>query len=295
MSTRDFMVRAYAPELNVRLACVDATGASEEARRRHDATPLATVALSRAICGALLMGATLKGRERVGLQFKGDGPLREVYADADGEGNVRGYVLNPLAELPLLEGRYDVAGGLGTGILNVTSDLGMRDNYQGIVPLESGEMGYDLANYLLKSAQIPSIVNLAVWLHDGGPVAAAGGFLIQALPGATAETLAELEGNVLGLPPLSRMVRDGLSPEEVLARLMHGHRYETLAVEPVRYRCRCSRERVERTLIALGEAELTDMAATNHGAEVKCEFCGERYLFSELDLLALIHRAQPPH
>jgi molecular chaperone Hsp33 len=295
MALNDHWLIATSAELNVRVVCVDSTQLCEEARRRHETKPLATVALSRALTGALLMGSSLKGKQRVGLQYRGSGPLKEIYADADGEGNVRGYALNPGADIPLREGRFDIAGGLGAGILSVTTDLGLRDTYQGVVALESGEMAADLANYLYKSAQIPSIVNFGVWLNENESVGAAGGFLVQALPGAKDEILEDLEGNVLGLPPLSTMVRDGMSPEEILGRIMHGYRYEILATGEVHYSCRCSRDRVERTLIALGSNELRDMATENHGAEVKCEFCGERYSFTETELIDLVERAQEPN
>lgn len=290
--TADHLVRAYSPELNVRVACVDATAAAEEARRRHQSTPLATVALARAVAGALLMGSSLKGNQRVGLQYKGNGPLKEVYADADGEGNVRGYVLNPAADLPLRDGRFDVAGGIGLGFLNVTTDLGLRNTYQGVVALESGEMALDLANYLSQSAQIPSVVSLGVYVEGDGRVGAAGGFLVQAMPGAAPEVLTRIEANILGLPTWSAMAKEGLEPEDVVQRILSGHGFEVLASDPVRYRCRCSRERVERTLLALGEEELLDMAATNHGTEVTCEFCSEHYAFSEGELRALIERGK---
>lgn len=286
------MVRAYSPDLNVRVACVDATAAAEEARRRHQSMPLATVALARAVTGALLMGSSLKGNQRVGLQYKGNGPLKEIYADADGEGNVRGYVVNPKADLPLRDGRFDVAAGIGLGYLNVTTDLGLRNTYQGVVALESGEMALDLANYLSQSAQIPSVVSLGAYVEGDGRVGAAGGFLVQAMPGATPEVLTRLEANILGLPVWSAMAKDGLEPEDIVQRILAGHGFEVLSSEAVRYRCRCSRERVERTLLALGEDELRDMAATNHGAEVTCEFCSERYAFTEGDLLTLIERGR---
>lgn len=291
-ASADHLVRAFCPELNVRVACVDATAAAEESRRRHQSTPLATVALSRAVAGALLMGSSLKGNQRVGLQFKGNGPLKEVYADADGEGNVRGYVVNPAADLPLRDGRFDVAGGLGLGLLNVTTDLGLRNTYQGVVALESGEMALDLANYLAQSAQIPSVVSLGVYIETDGSVGAAGGFIVQAMPGASPDALSQLEGNILGLPSWSVMAKDGLEPADIVQRIFAGHGFEVLSSEAVRYRCRCSRERVERTLLALGETELRDMAATNHGAEVTCEFCSEHYAFTEEELLELVARGK---
>ncbi len=291
MPRPDHIVRVTSRDLNVRAACVNATATCEEARRRHQSSPLASVALGRTMSAALLLGATLKDQQRVGVQFKGTGPLREVYADSDGAGNVRGYVLRPEAEVPLREGRLDISKGLGAGVVSVTTDLGMRDVYQGVVELVDGEMSQDIAHYLLSSAQIPSIVELGVHMADDGSIAGAGGFLVQVLPGENEGALRKLEGNILGLPPASVVAKEGLEPLDILERVFSGFDIEVVAEDPVAYQCRCSRERVERTLIALGCDELESMVAENHGAEVKCEFCAEFYRFTEDELQELIQQA----
>ncbi len=290
---RNRRVRVTSRELNLRGVALVTTGLCEEARLRGGGGPLAAAALGRALNAALLASTMVKGNHRIGLQFKVAGPLKEVYADADGEGNVRGYVLAPDAEAPPRpDGQPDVNRGLGAGVLSVTSDLGLRERYQGIVPLLHGDIAGDLAHYFSVSAQIPSHVDLGFWLGDDGSVAAAGGLLLQNLPGAGEDAFARLEGNLLGLPPLQTVLRREDAPEYMLERVFHGFQYEVNATEPVSFRCPCSRSRVERTLIALGEDELQDMIEKEAGAEVRCEFCNEFYRFDRTELESLLDRSR---
>lgn len=288
----DVLLRTVSHELNLRAACVRTVAVCEEARRCHGTSPLATIALGRALNCALLMSTLVKGRHKVALQYCGDGPLREIYADADGLGHVRGYVRHPDVTGQFVDGRPDVGVALGKGVLSVTTDLGVRDRYQGIVPLQSGEVGPDFGYYLATSMQIPSIVNVGTFVDASGGVVAAGGFLVQCLPGAGQEQLAEIEGNILGLPPLAGLLGVEQEPARLLAQIFHGYRYELFAPEPVWYACPCNRARVERTLIALGTAEIRAMIAEDGGADVRCEFCGRHYRLSARDLEELLQRSE---
>jgi molecular chaperone Hsp33 len=235
-------------------------------------------------------GAVVKGKDRVGLQFRGSGPLAEVYADADGEGNVRGYVSNPLVDASPHEWQ-DVGKALGAGVLNVTTDMKMRHQYRSVVPLLKGDVTGDVEYYFQTSVQIPSVMDLGTWLHDDGTVAVSGGYLLQALPGAAKNALAELEGNLFGLPPLRTLMADEEGLHRLLERVFMGYAF-TATAAPLRFHCPCSRSRVERTLIALGAEELQDMLEKEQGAEVRCEFCCEHYSFLADDLREIIGKAR---
>ncbi len=288
---QDGRLRVVGHGLDVRAVSVTTTAICEEARRRHGGSALATVALSRALTTALLVGAmTVKDRHRVGLQFRGDGSLGEVYADADGLGNVRGYVMNPFAEIPPVDGHYDLAAGLGNGFLSVTSDMGLKERYAGIVELTTRDFAGDVMHYFQQSAQTPTYAAVGVSLNDDGSVEAAGGFLVQSLPGKGENPLRQVEGNILGLPPLMGLLREKEGRQRVVDGIFHGFEHDVLADEPIRYSCPCSRERVERTLIALGESEVADMLASDAGANVRCEFCNEQYSFTAGDLENILDR-----
>lgn len=297
MTVNDHQVRVVGKDIDLRGVSVSTRELCEEARRMHGTSPVATVALAQALTGSLLMSAvTVKGPNKVGLQLRGDGPLREVYADADGLGRVRGYVGHALLEeeagasdSPGREG-LNVKEVLGTGFLSVTTDLDMADRYHGIVSLLPSDMAGNIMHYFHTSVQIPTYASIAVDLHEDGSVAAAGGFLVQNIPGKHDSSLAEVEGNILGLPPLLRLLREEGGTARIMEGVFHGYRHEVLGREEISYTCPCSRERVERTLIALGQDELEDMLVQDMGAEIKCEFCARQYTLNADDLLELLRR-----
>ncbi len=287
----DRLARALAHDGSVRALAAVTTDLVEEARGRHGTAPTATAALGRALTGALLLAATIKRDERLSLEFSGDGPLRGVLVDATPDGDARGFVLRPGAHLPPRAGKLDVGGALGRGVLCVMRvPIAGGSLYRSIVPLESGEIGADLAGYLLASEQTRAAVGVGVFVDAGGEVAAAGGYLIQALPGASADALDAVAARVERAPTPSQLVRDGLGPADML-RTVLGDVVSVLEEGAVRFRCRCSRERVAVAILAMGRAEIETVLAGERRAEVTCEFCGARYQLEEDELHALLRDA----
>ena len=284
----DYLVRMVTKNGAVRgFACIT-TNLVQELCRRHDTWPTAAVALGRALTGGALMGALLKGDQRLALKFEGNGPLRKILVEADADGAVRGAVGKPDLDLPLKNGRVDVVGGLGrAGFLTVTKDLGLKEPYQGVVQLATSEIGDDLALYLTESEQTPSAVGLSVAIGPDG-VLAAGGFLLQALPQHDDQVIDTLLERIDQLPPLVDLLPEGETPEALLERLFAGIPYDVLETRPLRFQCSCSRAKVERVLISLGAQELAVMAGNPEGTAVACEFCRELYAFDQSALQGLV-------
>lgn len=294
MST-DYLVRATAHDGLVRAFAINATNVVEELRRRHDIYPAATAALGRLSIGALLLGAMLKEHDHlVTIRIKGDGPGGTLLASANGNGDVRGLISNPQPDIDeVKDGKLNVSGVVGTtGHLTVTRDLGMRQPYAGTVELQSGEVGEDLAYYLASSEQIPSAVGIGVFMNADATVEAAGGYIVQLLPGLTDEQVGVIERIISGLPHPTTMLRSGDSPEQILTRIF-GDDFEVLGTTPVRFNCACTRDRAANALMLLGGEELTSMIEQSDGkeSELKCEFCNEAYYFSNDDLRELAERA----
>ena len=286
----DIVARATALDGKIRLFAARTTDLAEEIRRRHDCSPTAAAALGRAATAAAIMGAMLKGNEKLTVQVIGGGPIGRIVADATAGGDVRAYADNPQAHLPPnAAGKLDVAGIVGTGgFLYVVKDLGMREPYRGSVPLVSGEIAEDLTYYFAKSEQIPSAVSLGVLVDADGSVRAAGGLVLQLLPGVPDDVVDELERKIYSIPPVTAMLERGLSPEDMMRELAG----DLAAVEesPLRFHCSCSRERAARTLLAVGKDELERMIAETGEAEAVCHFCNEKYAFDRRDLEALRDR-----
>ncbi|HMM20483.1 MAG TPA: Hsp33 family molecular chaperone HslO [Selenomonadales bacterium] len=287
----DHIVRATVP--GIRAFAAVTTALAEEARRRHDCYPVAAAALGRTMTAALLLASNLKTDEYLTIRLEGDGPLGGVVADAHSSGTVRGYVRHPQIELPLHNGKLAVGQGVGKGFIHVTRFTGMKEPFTGSVPLVSGEVGEDVANYLLVSEQTPSTVSLGVLVNPDGSVAAAGGLLVQAMPGAEEELLAAVEGNLSSLPPISQLVNEGSDAAAILAKVFAG--LPSTRFEPGRlaFRCQCSMERVENMLISLGRDELQEMAGEGR-AEICCHFCGETYILGRERLEELAQQAGNP-
>lgn len=282
MST-DYLVRATAHDGLVRAFAIDATHVVEELKRRHDTIPVVTAAIGRLSTGALLFGAMLKEPDHlVTVRVQGDGPAGTLLASANGDGGVRGLVGNPQPHVDQVRnGKLNVRGAVGTaGHLTVTKDLGLGQPYIGTVEIVSGEVGEDLAHYLALSEQIPSAVGIGVFVNADGSVEAAGGYLVQLLPGVTDADAERIENVIRDLPHPTTMLRAGESPEQILDRIF-GSAYEILEQRPVRFNCPCSLDRAERAIMMLGSDAVADMiqeGARRGGAEVICEFCTERYL-----------------
>ncbi|GBC63260.1 Hsp33 family molecular chaperone HslO [Desulfonema ishimotonii] len=292
---KDYLVRVITRNGNVRgLACVT-TKLVDKACRLHGTYPTAAAALGRALTGGVLMGALLKSRQRVALRFEGNGPLKKILAEADSTGAVRGYVGNPLVDLPLKNGKFDVAGAIGrAGFLTVTKDLGVKEPYQGIVQLYTSEIGEDLAYYFVESEQIPSAVGVGVYAEPDSGITAAGGFLIQSLPPSDDAVIDRLVSQIQTLPPVTEMIRDGRTPEEMLEMMFAGVPIDILEKREVAFHCTCSRERMERALISLGADEIRAIIEEQGEAEVNCEFCRENYTFNREALTALAEKAVRP-
>ncbi|MFH5186682.1 Hsp33 family molecular chaperone HslO [Paenibacillus sp. TAB 01] len=285
---RDYLIRATAMEGKVRAFAVCSTGIVEELSRRHQTTPTSAAALGRTVSAGLMMGAMLKGEEKLTIMIKGGGPIGQIVVDANAKGEVRGYVSNPEVDLPLNEeGKLDVAGAVGTdGFLNITKDLGLKEPYRGSVPIISGELAEDFTFYFAKSEQTPSAVALGVLVDVDHSIKAAGGFVIQLLPGLKDDEITLIELLLSRVEPVTKLLEKGLNMEQILSHVLPD--VEVLDEMEVHFRCKCSRERVEQTLISLGRSELEQILEDDGRAELVCHFCNERYLFEEEDLRTII-------
>jgi len=269
------------------LACVT-SHLVDAACSLHGASPTACVALGRALTGATLMGALLKTGQRVALKFEGNGPLKKIVVEAESSGEVRGYVAVPDVDLPLKGGRFDVAGALGRrGLLTVVKDLRLKEPYTGVVQLNTGEIGEDLAFYLNESEQIPSAVGLGVHVAHEGRVFAAGGFLIQSFPPYDEKAVSEIIQGIEKAPPITELVLRGKRPEDLLEFFFGGIPFDILERRELAFRCSCSKERVEHALITLGRAEIANLIVEQGEVDVTCEFCKERYHLGRNELECL--------
>lgn len=275
----------------VRAFAVRTTVLVEELRRRHDTWPTATAALGRTLTAGAMMGAMLKGDERLTIQVKGNGPLGQIVVDANAKGEVRGYVNEPHVHLPSNSmGKLDVAGAVGReGFLHVTKDLGLKDPYRGSVPIISGELGEDFTYYFAVSEQTPSAVGLGVLVAPDNSVIVAGGFIVQILPGLSDEELTLIEQAVGAMPPVTSLLDQGLELDEMLRRLLPD--VEILEQMDISFQCHCSRERVEQTLVSLGKSELEQLIEEDGQAEVVCHFCNEKYTFEKEELQQILNKA----
>lgn len=267
------------------------TALVSEACRRHDVGPLAAAALGRALTGNALLAALLKDEQSVLLKFEGNGPLKKIITEAGYNGWVRGYVKTPHAELPLIDGKIDVAGGVGhAGLLTVVKNISARQTYPGTIPLYTSQIGDDLAYYLAQSEQTPSTLGLTVHLRADGTVATAGGFLIQSLPPADETSLNQIEKEINNLPPLSELFSSAMSPADILSLLFKNVPHKKIHSKPLSYSCSCSIEKMEGALISLGREDLQQLMETEGEAEVHCEFCRQSYTFTTDNLLSLIKK-----
>jgi molecular chaperone Hsp33 len=283
------LLKASAAGDTVRAVAAVTTGVVEEARRRHETYPTATAALGRTLTAGLLLGATMKDEERLSLELVGDGPLRRVMVTTGGSGLVRGYVGRPATHLPPRNGKLDVARAIGSGLLCVMrTQPWNKEPYRSIMQLVSGEIGKDIAHYLVTSEQIPSAVALGVFVNRDGDVGAAGGFLVQLLSGGHEDVIRGIETNIARLPPVTTLIREGARVAEILAAVLEGLDVRVIGEEPVHFACPCTRERVFGALLLLGAAEIQDMIERDGGARVNCEFCSEQYVVGRDELAMLL-------
>ena len=283
------ILRAVAADDMVKIAVITGADIVEEARTIHGLSPTASAALGRVLLGASLLGNALKGEDdTLTLRLNGGGPLGSVVAVSDSHGDVRGYVDEPTADLPTRpDGKLDVGGLIGRdGTLTVSRDLGLKEPYIGSVELVSGEVAEDLTAYLVESEQVPSACGLGVLVGTDRQILAAGGFLVQLLPGAPEELIRQIEDNIFMMDQLTTILHeDGY--EEVLHQVLRGLEPQILATDEVRYRCTCCRERIAKALQSAGEEALRELATEADETEVTCQFCGKQYSFPAEELLAL--------
>ena len=288
---KDEIVRAITGDGLVKASAITGRSLVERARGIHRLSPMATAALGRALMGAGMMGDMLKEEQgSLTLQIKGGGPLGTILAVSDCEGNVRGYLQNPQVELmEQRPGKLDVGAAVGLdGTLTVIKDIGLKEPYVGSIGLFSGEIADDLAMYFVESEQIPTACALGVLVGLDQSVTAAGGYLIQLLPGAGEDIIEKIEAGVRAMGPVSAALAGGLDGEGLLRSVLGDFQLEILEKHPVEYRCYCSRERVSRALISMGREELSSLIEDQGRAELTCQFCDAVYRFSQTELEQLL-------
>lgn len=280
----DVLTKATAD--GVRIYALSTTNLVREAAKKHGCSHLASAALGRAMNGALLLAATMKDNERISLRLKGDGPLGEVVADAEGA-CVRGYVENPDAFLPLKDGKLDVGGGIGQGNIIVTRYLQNAEPFTGYCELQDGEVASDLTKYLYVSEQTPTSVALGVLVDKEGEVTASGGFFIQAMPGCADEVLEKLENNVNLMPYVTQLLEISYTPQKLIEIIGRGLDVDIKETVPVSFKCRCSRERILTALGSLDKKSLEELAQ-DKVTEAHCQFCNTTYEFSQEEVQQLL-------
>lgn len=290
----DYMIRAIDETGSIRVFSASTTNAVQKAREIHNTTPVSTAALGRVITATLLMGNTLKNeRDTVSIQVTGDGQIKNILAVSNCRGEVKAYIANPHADLPLKsKGKLDVGGAIGNGMMTVIKDLGMKQPYVGQTELVTGEIAEDLAHYFALSEQQPSAVGLGVLVDRDYSVKAAGGYIIQVLPNAEEEVIAKLEETIANAEPVSTLIEKGYTPEDVLDYVCEGLDMKILEKKDLKFVCDCCEERIERALITIGEKDLTEIIEEDGKAELCCEFCNAKYNFNKEELIDILERAK---
>lgn len=278
---KDYLVKALAFEGTIRAYAVRSTETVAEVQRRHAMWPTATAALGRSMTAAVMMGAMVKGEDKLTIKIDGGGPIGSMIIDSNAHGEVRGYATNPQTHFDLNDkGKLDVRRAVGTdGLLTIVKDLGLRDFFTGQVPIVSGEIAEDFTEYFVVSEQVPSAVGLGVLVNPDNTAKAAGGFIIQVMPGATDETIEKLEERIANVEPISKLIDRGLTPEEILGEVLGAENVNILDRMDVAFTCNCSRERFGNAIIGLGEQEIQDMIDEDGKAEAHCHFCLETYVY----------------
>ena len=289
----DRILRATAGEY-IKMAVISARDTVEQARRIHRCSPTASAALGRTLCAASMLGEAMKEEQAsLTIRINGGGPIGSVVAVSDHEGCVRGYVDQPSVDPPRRsDGKLNVGAAVGRdGLLTVSRDIGLKEPYIGSVELVSGEIAEDLTSYLLASDQVPSACALGVLVDTDGSIKAAGGFLVQLMPGAPEDLIGRLEDNVFLMDQLTTVL-DEDGDEAVFAQVLKGFDYHLVAERPICYRCSCSRERVEGALSVIDPAELQEMIEENKAFSIDCQFCGKSYAITREDLRRILEQRQ---
>lgn len=292
---KDYLIRGASEDGAVRFFACITTNLVAEAVKIHDCYPVAAAALGRMLTIGSIMGTMLKSdKDILTLQINGKGPAGSVVAVSDNTGNVKGYIHNPHVETTLKpSGKLDVGSAVGyEGNLTVIKDLGLKEPYVGQIPIVSGEIGDDFTVYFANSEQTPSSVGLGVLVEPDGHVSASGGFLVQVMPEALNETIDILEHNLAYLRSITDMVSSGFSAEDIIGEVLKGIDFSIYEKKEIGYVCNCSRERIEKVLISLGEAELNDIIEQDEKAELSCHFCSNKFHFNKHELITLLEQAK---
>lgn len=289
----DYIIKATAANAQIRAFATTTKEMVERARQNHDTSPVITAALGRLMTAGAMMGVMMKGEKDIlTLQVRGDGPAGGLTVTADSQGNVKGYAINPQVVLPANAiGKLDVGGAIGNGMLSVIKDLGLKEPYVGQTDLQTGEIAEDLTYYFAASEQIPSSVGLGVLMEKNNTVRQAGGFIVQLMPFAEDGVITQLEENLKTLKPVTTMLDEGLSPEQILETLLAGMDVQFTEKMDTQFYCNCDKDRVEKALISLGKKEINDMIREGKPIEVNCHFCNHNYTFSVEELKQMVKRA----
>lgn len=290
----DYMVRATAANAQIRAFAITSRDTVEYARSAHDLSPVVTAALGRLMTGGVMMGSMLKGEDDLlTLKINGAGPVHGLTVTADSKGNVKGYADHPQAMIPPSSvGKLDVGGVIGLGVLTVIKDMGMKEPYSSTIELKTGEIADDLTYYFAASEQVPSSVGLGVLMEKNNTVKQAGGFIIQLMPFTEDEVIDRLEQKLSGLKPVTTMLEEGNSPEEILKLILGDMGLEITDTMPVQFHCNCSKPLVEKVLISLGKKELQSLIDEGKDVELNCHFCNSNYTFSVEEVKKILARTK---
>ena len=290
----DYIVRATAAGNQLRAFAAYTKQTVEDARRAHNTSPVATAALGRLLTAGAMMGSMMKNDSDVlTIQIKSDGPIKGLVVTADSKGDVKGYVNNPEVMLPPSKaGKLDVGGALGHGVMHVIKDMGLKEPYVGQTVLQTGEIAEDLTYYFATSEQVPSSVGLGVLMEKDNTVKQAGGFIIQVMPFVEDEVLDKLEENIGKLPPVTSMLEKGFTPENMLETIFEGMDVEFNDTLPTKFYCNCTKERVEKAIISVGEKEIRSMIEEGKPVEVNCHSCNTNYTFSVDELKEILKKCK---
>lgn len=285
----DYIVRATAADGQIRAFAAYTKDVVEEARRRHNTSPTATVALGQLLTAGTMMGTMMKNdTDILTLQIRCDGPLGGLTVTADNQGNVKGYAVHPDVDVPVKNGQINVADALDLGVLNVIKDMGLKEPYVGQTILETSEIAKDLTYYYMNSEQVPSSVGLGVLMNKDNTVKCAGGFIIQLMPFAEDATIDKLEENLKNVTSVTELLDHGCTPEGLLEALLGNLGIEVLDTLPTQFHCNCSKERVEKAVASVGREDLQAMIDDGEDIEVKCDFCNSTYKYTVDELKEIL-------
>lgn len=289
------LIRCITSEGAVMVSAVDSTDIVAKAEQIHSTSAVMTAALGRMLTAASMMGNMLKGeKSSISLKIDGGGPAGSITVAADSTGNVRGYAQNPVVEIPLKpNGKLDVSGAVGTdGNLYIVKDLGMKEPYNGFVPIVSGEIAEDITSYYATSEQIPTVCALGVLVNPDLTVKKAGGYILQLLPFTEDEIITKIEQNLARVKPVTQLLDEGMDIEDIVRDVLQGFDVEVIYEQEVEYKCKCAKEKVEATLQGLGAKELSEMAADLPSVDVKCHFCNTTYSFTKNDIEKILKKIE---